>query len=74
MYPKTNRLPAVGGMIFGNVALLRGEGEAGDAIRNYTLFRYMLGCNAYSQWPTKFNGGLFTFDPMYVDQENGIYP
>lgn len=40
----------------------------GDAIRNYTLFRYMLGCNAYSQWPTKFNGGLFTFDPMYVDQ------
>ena len=25
MYPKTNRLPAVGGMIFGNVALLRGK-------------------------------------------------
>jgi len=36
------------------------------AIRNYTLFRYMLGCNARGQWPTKFNGGLFTFDPEYV--------
>ncbi len=36
-------------------------------IRNYTLFRYMLGCNAHSQWPTKFNGGLFTFDPEYVN-------
>ena len=35
-------------------------------VRNYELFRYMLGCNAYGQWPTKFNGGLFTFDPLYV--------
>ena len=38
-------------------------------IRNYTLFRYMLACNANSQWPTKFNGGLFTFDPEYVNKE-----
>ena len=30
--------------------------------RNYQLFRYMLGCNFYGAWPTKFNGGLFTFD------------
>ncbi len=37
-------------------------------VRNYTLFRYMLGCNAKGQWPTKFNGGLFTFDPEYVNQ------
>lgn len=39
--------------------------------RNYTLFRYMLGCNAYGTEPTKFNGGLFTFDPHHVkgDQE-----
>ena len=36
-------------------------------IRNYTLFRYMLGCNSRGQWPTKFNGGLFTFDPEYVN-------
>ena len=27
----------------------------------------MLGCNAHSQWPTRFNGGLFTFDPIHVD-------
>lgn len=36
--------------------------------RNYQLFRYQLGCNAYGNYPTKFNGGLFTFDPSYVDQ------
>jgi len=38
-----------------------------QAARNYQLFRYMLGCNAYSQWPTKFNGGLFTYDPVFTD-------
>ena len=37
--------------------------------RNYNLFRYMLGCNSRGQWPTKFNGGLFTFDPEYVNSE-----
>ena len=31
--------------------------------RNYQLFRYMLACNAYGSFPTKFNGGLFTTDP-----------
>lgn len=35
--------------------------------RNYQLFRYMLGCNAYGTYPTKFNGGLFTYDPVFVD-------
>ncbi|WP_460432294.1 DUF5703 domain-containing protein [Arachidicoccus ginsenosidivorans] len=35
--------------------------------RNYQLFRYMLGCNAYGKFPTKFNGGLFTYDPVLVD-------
>ncbi|HVV06935.1 MAG TPA: DUF5703 domain-containing protein [Puia sp.] len=39
----------------------------GQSARNYQLFRYMLGCNAYGQYPTKFNGGLFTFDPCLVD-------
>jgi hypothetical protein len=42
--------------------------------RNYQLFRYMLGCNAYGQWPTKFNGGLFTFDPRYVNEELHFSP
>lgn len=35
--------------------------------RNYQLFRYQLGCNACGAYPTKFNGGLFTYDPEYVD-------
>ena len=35
--------------------------------RNYQLFRYMLGCNAFGNYPTKFNGGLFTFDPSLTD-------
>ena len=37
--------------------------------RNYQLFRYQLGCNAYGQYPTKFNGGLFTYDPEYVEDK-----
>ena len=43
-------------------------------IHNYELMRYMLGCNAYGQWPTKFNGGLFTFDPVYVDSTMTFTP
>ena len=30
--------------------------------RNIQLFRYMLAANAYGEFPTKFNGGLFTVD------------
>src|SRR6185437_3434503 len=40
---------------------------AWQAGRNYQLFRYMLGCNAYGAYPTKFNGGLFTYDPSLTD-------
>lgn len=29
---------------------------------NYQLFRYLLGCNAYGEYPSKFNGGCFTWD------------
>lgn len=35
--------------------------------RNYQLFRYQLACNAFGEYPTKFNGGLFTYDPSFVD-------
>ena len=48
--------------------------EAADIARNYTLFRYMLGCNAYGKDPSKFNGGLFTFDPVYVDTKMPFTP
>jgi hypothetical protein len=27
----------------------------------------MLGCNAYGKYPTKFNGGLFTVEPVFTD-------
>jgi uncharacterized protein DUF5703 len=40
---------------------------AWQAGRNYQLFHYMLGCNAYGAYPTKFNGGLFTYDPALTD-------
>ena len=51
------------------------DSAAASAItRNYALFRYMLGCNAYGQWPTKFNGSLFTFDPVYVDEKTPYTP
>jgi len=42
--------------------------------RNYQLFRYQLGCNAYGSFPTKFNGGLFTFDPSYVSENMKYTP
>lgn len=38
-----------------------------QAGRNYQLFRYMLGCNSTGEYPTKFNGGLFTYDPRFTD-------
>lgn len=43
------------------------EPLAAQVGRNYQLFRYMLGCNAFGDYPTKFNGGLFTYDPVFVD-------
>jgi hypothetical protein len=42
--------------------------------KNYQLFRYMLGCNAYGQYPTKFNGGLFTYDPVFVNEKLNYTP
>lgn len=44
------------------------DGADSFVARNYQLFRYLLGCNAYGKWPTKFNGGLFTFDPVFTDE------
>lgn len=37
--------------------------------RNYQLFRYMLACNTYGDYPTKFNGGLFTYDPSSINKD-----
>lgn len=53
-------------------SFVESNGKAKEALRNYALFRYMLGCNAHpapegERWPTKFNGGLFTFDAADCD-------
>jgi hypothetical protein len=45
-----------------------------EAGRNFQLFRYMLACNANGAWPTKFNGGLLTVDPVYTDTSNQLTP
>ena len=50
------------------------DGPDSNITRNYQLFRYQLGCNAFASWPTKFNGGLFTFDPVYVDSQYHYSP
>jgi hypothetical protein len=42
--------------------------------RNYALFRYMLACNAYGDYPTKFNGGLFTYDPSIINKNRAFTP
>lgn len=42
--------------------------------RNYQLFRHMLGCNATGDYPTKFNGGLFTVDPVFTDSTLAFTP
>jgi hypothetical protein len=42
--------------------------------KNYQLFRYMLGCNAYGKYPTKFNGGLFTVDPVFANPDLNFTP
>jgi hypothetical protein len=42
--------------------------------RNYQLFRYMLACNTFGSYPTKFNGGLFTYDPAFVNNNYAFTP
>ena len=50
----------------------RGEKDAGWQIgRNYQLFRYMLASNVRGRESTQFNGGVFTFDPAYVNGRKG---
>lgn len=48
--------------------------ESWQVGRNYQLFRYMLACNAYGDYPTKFNGGLFTVDPVFTDSTRNFTP
>ena len=50
------------------------EDRAWRVARNYQLFRFQLGCNAYGDYPTKFNGGNFTFDPSLVENKRDLDP
>ena len=34
----------------------------------------MLACNAKGSWPTKFNGGLLTVDPVFTDTAHQFTP
>lgn len=45
--------------------------EGWQIARNYNLMRYMLACNLNGELPTRFNGGLFTFDSQMVDGRKG---
>lgn len=50
------------------------KSDSWEVGRNYQLFRYMLACNARGKWPTKFNGGLLTVDPVFTDTSNKLTP
>lgn len=53
----------------------KGESDPGFQVgKNYQIFRYLMGCNAKGDWPTKFNGGLWTFDPVYVNKYRPFTP
>ena len=56
----------------------KNQSNAKDSVyqigQNYQLFRYMLGCNAYGKYPTKFNGGLFTVDPVFTNKDLNFTP
>ncbi|MFV8374500.1 DUF5703 domain-containing protein [Flavobacterium sp. LB1P62] len=56
----------------------KNQSSAKDSVyqigQNYQLFRYMLGCNAYGKYPTKFNGGLFTVDPVFTNPDLNFTP
>ena len=59
---------------FWNRSYIHIEGDAAHLSRNYSLFRYMLACNVRGSDPTRFNGGLFTFDPVLVDSVQAFTP
>lgn len=48
--------------------------KAWEVGRNFQLFRYMLAINAHGEWPTKYNGGLLTVDPVFTDTSNKLTP
>lgn len=60
------------------IILFPGKSLPGDPVwqmgRNYQVFRYQLGCNALGEYPSKFNGGNLTFDPVLVKEDHPFDP
>ena len=52
---------------FINIDQEKASGSSWELGRNYQLFRYMLACSSKGDWPVKFNGGLFTVDPIFTN-------
>ena len=52
---------------FINIDQEKASGSTWELGRNYQLFRYMLACSSKGDWPVKFNGGLFTVDPIFTN-------
>lgn len=50
------------------------DSKAWEIGKNFQLFRYMLASNNNSKWPLKFNGGLFTVDPVLTDTARKFTP
>ncbi|NQY08365.1 MAG: hypothetical protein HRT71_02490 [Flavobacteriales bacterium] len=48
--------------------------KAWQMSRNYNLFRYQLGGNAFGEYPTKFNGGNLNYDALLVDENYNYGP
>lgn len=42
--------------------------------RNYQLMRYQLGATSGGEYPAKFNGGHFTYDPVAVERQRKFDP
>jgi len=59
---------------FINIDKTNNRSKAREIGRNFKLFRYMLACNSNGSWPTKFNGGLFTVDPVFTDTAAKLTP
>ena len=58
--------------LFINTDKIDTEDKTWQVGRNFQLYRYMQACNAYGKWPTKFNGGFFTFDPNFIRNKRGV--
>ena len=72
---------ADGRRLYLNGKLLKAEGGGGtdqptpsNVTRAYTLQRWMAACAGRGNYPTKFNGSIFTVDPEFTDPKQQFNP